>query len=142
MKSEQTSAFQPNALPPPTKTTTMSKGKFPRSLEAHDSPKMRMPAFSMRTPLALQLRPLPGIIFKDLRNDIISCELMYKKAIRKTRRLKGNKIFGTFIPAEANYLVFLWVLRPAKRAFRTKTSKFTQFRHIFKIGTVLAKERV
>ncbi len=67
---------------------------------------------------------------------------MYKKAIRKTRRLKGNKIFGTFTPTEANYLVFLWVLRPAKRTFRTKTSKFTQFRHIFKIGTVLAKYRV
>jgi hypothetical protein len=61
----------------------MSKGKFPRSLEAHDSPKMRMPAFSMRTPLALQLRPLPGIIFKDLRNDIISVSQNRKKFYEK-----------------------------------------------------------
>jgi hypothetical protein len=103
---------------------------------------MRMPAFSMRTLFGATIAAPARDNIKDLRNDIISCELMYKKAIRKTRRLKGNKIFGTFIPTEANYLVFSWVLRPAKRTFRTKTSKFMQFRHISKIGTVLAKYRV
>ena len=45
---------------------------------------------------------------------------MYKKAIRKTRRLKGNKIFGTFIPTEANYLVFFMGFKTSKKDFSNK----------------------
>ncbi|WP_295067576.1 hypothetical protein [uncultured Fibrobacter sp.] len=67
---------------------------------------------------------------------------MYKKAIGKARLLKGYKIFGTFIPTEANYLVFLWALWQKNRYFRAKVANFTQFRHFSKTGTVLAKERV
>jgi hypothetical protein len=63
---------------------------------------------------------------------------MYKNAIGKASRLEGNEIFGTFIPCEAKYLVFLWVLKPIIKNFRTKTSKFAKFSHFLKIGTVLA----
>ena len=36
--------------------------------------------FSIHAKKREQTRPLPGMITKDLRNDIISCELMYKNA--------------------------------------------------------------
>jgi hypothetical protein len=63
----------------------MSKGKFPESLEAYDSPKMRMPAFSMRTLFGATIAAPARDNIKDLRNDIMSCGVNVQNCERESK---------------------------------------------------------
>jgi hypothetical protein len=67
------------------KETTMSKGKFPRPLEAYDSPKMRMPAFSTLALFGTAIAAPARDNIKDLGNDILSCGVNVQNCERKSK---------------------------------------------------------